>query len=927
MTSFTLIRVSAQSKLSVTTGNTDVGGAGFGSKARALLAAGWHAHLTIVGIVTALAFVALFFWSQRGWMRDVAEVERRELSAQLGQLRRGYESELTDLYSAVGDYAIWSQTAEFARGGNPGYFGTTLDASSLTRLEVDEFLVLDTSMAVRASLAIINKAASPIAANPGLLAVIANAVTRDKLSAPSDSLRGMVRSGRGEFLFVARPIFENAGAGNVAGYISFARRLSDRAAQRVARYSPWPVRGYVLGSRGEQAVPGEVRQWVANGRGTDDSLMSLEDTSTAVGYLRLRDLAGNPIWLLRVDMARAPTATATATARKQRWALGAIGALFAVFVVLWYYHSRRVDGDRAAMEMRYRAIIEQADEGVLIVDSDSHLVQEANPALQRLVGLSLEQMRGLTLENLLADQPGSEPNGLASILRGQAPRGLELALTTADGSTRPVEVSCTELEMADHTLLALVVRDLSLRKKAETQLMAKQKHLDRLAHHDQLTGLPNRLFLQAHLPDAIARAAAANRMLAVLFLDLDRFKHINDSRGHEVGDKLLQEIAKRVRAAVRPDDAVVRMGGDEFVVVLHGARTYDEVSAAAARINEVLSAPVVIDGRALVATTSIGVSVFPRDGASMGELLKHSDTAMYQAKDRGRNNFQVFSPLMDQKIKERVAIEANLRAALKLQQFDVHYQPIIDMQTRRVAGMEALLRWKHPSQGFISPGRFMDVAEETGLIIPIGHFVLQRIAQDIARWREANLNLVPVAMNVSAVQLERTNLRELIQRALGQHRVGPHLLQLELTEGSLFEKRTGESRSDVLDQLRELGVKIAIDDFGTGYSSLSYLKRLRVDALKIDRGFVRDIVTDHSDHAIVSAIVAMARNLNIKVVAEGIEGWQQLELLRTMGCHMAQGYLFAKPVPAAEATRFLQTLQIDLLADDRVTLALAETGT
>jgi diguanylate cyclase (GGDEF)-like protein len=457
-------------------------------------------------------------------------------------------------------------------------------------------------------------------------------------------------------------------------------------------------------------------------------------------------------------------------------------------------------------------------------------------------------------------------------------------------------------------------------------LLAKQKHLDRLAHHDQLTGLPNRLFLQAHLPEAIERATAEKRLLAVLFLDLDRFKHINDSRGHEVGDKLLQEIAKRVRAAVRPDDVVVRMGGDEFVVVLHGARTHDEVNNAAARINDVLGAPVVIDGRALVATVSIGVSVFPRDGASMGELLKHSDTAMYQAKDRGRNNFQVFSPLMDQRIKERVAIESNLRAALRLQQFDVHYQPILDITTRRVAGMEALLRWKHPSHGYISPVRFIDVAEETGLIIPIGHFVLHRVAQDLAKWRAQGLNLTPVAINISAVQLERTNLRELIQRALTQYNLGPEWLQLELTEGSLFEKRTGESRDDALEQLRELGVKIAIDDFGTGYSSLSYLKRWRVDTLKIDRGFIRDLATDQSDAAIVGAIVAMARNLNIKVVAEGIEGWQQLELLRSMGCHLAQGFLFAKPVPAAEAVRFLQTLQVDILAEANAE-SLADTGT
>jgi diguanylate cyclase (GGDEF)-like protein len=415
-------------------------------------------------------------------------------------------------------------------------------------------------------------------------------------------------------------------------------------------------------------------------------------------------------------------------------------------------------------------------------------------------------------------------------------------------------------------------------------------------------------------------------MLAVLFLDLDRFKHINDSRGHEVGDKLLQEIAKRVRAAVRPADIVVRMGGDEFVVVLHRVNSPDEVAIAATRVNEVLSAPVMIDGRALVVTVSIGVSMFPRDGASMGELLKHSDTAMYQAKDLGRNNFQVFSPQMDRSLKERVAIESSLRAGLKLQQFDVHYQPIIDIHTRRVAGLEALLRWKHPAQGYVSPERFIEVAEETGLIIPIGQFVLERLGRDITAWREQGAHLVPVSMNVSAVQLERTRLRELVQQAMERYRIGPQLIAIELTEGSLFESRSGEFREDALASLRDLGVKIAIDDFGTGYSSLSYLKRWRVDSLKIDRSFVRDIVTDPSDHAIVSAIVAMARSLNIQVVAEGIESWQQLEILRSMGCHLAQGFLFAKPCSAADAVRYLRADPIDLLESHWQSNSLAETG-
>jgi EAL domain-containing protein (putative c-di-GMP-specific phosphodiesterase class I) len=310
----------------------------------------------------------------------------------------------------------------------------------------------------------------------------------------------------------------------------------------------------------------------------------------------------------------------------------------------------------------------------------------------------------------------------------------------------------------------------------------------------------------------------------------------------------------------------------------------------------------------------------------MGELLKHSDTAMYQAKDLGRNNFQVFSPQMDRTLKERVAIESSLRAGLKLQQFDVHYQPIIDIHSRRVAGLEALLRWKHPAQGYVSPERFIEVAEETGLIIPIGQFVLDRLGRDITSWREQGAHLVPVSMNISAVQLERTRLRELIQQAMERFRIGPQLIALELTEGSLFETRSGEFREDALASLRDLGVKIAIDDFGTGYSSLSYLKRWRVDSLKIDRSFVRDIATDPSDHAIVSAIIAMARSLNIQVVAEGIETWQQLEILRSMGCSLAQGFLFAKPCNSIDALRYLRVEPLDLLDNDWQNNALAETG-
>lgn len=452
-----------------------------------------------------------------------------------------------------------------------------------------------------------------------------------------------------------------------------------------------------------------------------------------------------------------------------------------------------------------------------------------------------------------------------------------------------------------------------IRRKIEAQLLDNQQRLDRLAHHDQLTGLPNRLYLAAHLPEAIAAAQRAGALLAVLFLDLDRFKHVNDTRGHETGDKLLQAVAARIREAVRTDDVVVRMGGDEFIVVLGVVRNSDQVNETAARINTALATPVVIDGRPLVTTASIGVSLYPRDGQDADALLRHSDTAMYQAKDRGRNNFQVFSPIMDRKLNERVAIEARLRAALAGGQLSVHYQPVIDIDTRRVVALEALLRWQHPRDGYISPVRFIPVAEECGLIVPIGQFVLERTIADLAAWRAAGLTPVPVALNVSASQLRRGNLRNAITAALDAYGIAPALLQVELTEGAMFEQlegRQGESNEDVINDLRALGVRVAIDDFGTGYSSLAYLKRWRVDYLKVDRSFVRDLVTDPSDLAIVGAILAMARHMHIDVIAEGVEGWPQLEMLRKLGCRYAQGFLFAEPVAASECVRFLQARPI-----------------
>jgi diguanylate cyclase (GGDEF) domain len=493
--------------------------------------------------------------------------------------------------------------------------------------------------------------------------------------------------------------------------------------------------------------------------------------------------------------------------------------------------------------------------------------------------------------------------------------------------TRALDARLQELESKHEEFLEQANHSRAVQRKIESQLLEKQERLDRLAHHDQLTGLPNRLFLAAHLPVAMEESRKTHSPLAILFLDLDRFKHINDTHGHEVGDKLLQEVAQRIQASVRTGDIVVRMGGDEFVVILSGIRTLEQANETAARILAGLNVPLVIAGKPLVTTVSIGLSMYPRDGDDVGALLRHSDTAMYQAKDRGRNNFQVFSPVMDRKLHERVNLEARLRAALELGQFDVHYQPILDIETGRVVALEALVRWKDPEEGFIPPGRFLPVAEESGLIDPIGQFVWRHAAADMARWREEKLTLVPVAINLSAGQLMRSDLRSLIVEVAQTHGIAPSMFQIELTEGAMLQKvdhHSGRSSEMVINEVRSLGVRISIDDFGVGYSSLGYLKQLRVDHLKIDRSFIRDLVSDSNDHAIVAAIFAMAKHLRIGIIVEGIEGWPQLEMLRALGCRFAQGFLLAKPTAAENCAQFLSNTPLrlhDVGADVLATIA------
>jgi diguanylate cyclase (GGDEF)-like protein/PAS domain S-box-containing protein len=557
---------------------------------------------------------------------------------------------------------------------------------------------------------------------------------------------------------------------------------------------------------------------------------------------------------------------------------------------------------------QFKQLIEHAVDAIVIVDPQTSRILYTNAALQNRLGMTGEHCLKLVLDSILvSDEQSIEAlNGRFHELH---PQPINVRLVHMQGHEIDVEARLSLLRMGGRVVWAYTTRDVSLQKKAEQQLIDNQNRLDQLANHDQLTGLPNRHHMAAFLPGAIEAAKASATMIGIVFIDLDRFKNINDTQGHETGDQLLQVVAQRLRKCVRDADVVVRMGGDEFVIIFRGISSYEEITRSANRIIDSLNAPVRIAERQLQASASLGISVYPRDGSNMVELLKHSDMAMYQAKDRGRNNVQIFDPIMNKKLKHRVQVEGMLREALTLKQLEVHYQPFINLNTRAIVGLEALVRWRHPVRGVIPADWFIPIAEETGLVNKIGEVVLQRALQDMTSWRQAGVALVPVSLNVAASQLLRGDFRATIAALLNSHHIEPKYLQLEMTERAIFDVRApqvGEKYRDTIGSLRDLGIKIAIDDFGTGYSSLAYLKNWQIDTLKIDKSFIRDLATDSSDYAIVSAIIAIARHLHIEVIAEGVEAYQQSDILRNLHCHQAQGFLFARPMSAAKCLAMLK---------------------
>ncbi len=437
-----------------------------------------------------------------------------------------------------------------------------------------------------------------------------------------------------------------------------------------------------------------------------------------------------------------------------------------------------------------------------------------------------------------------------------------------------------------------------------TDLRQSEETIRHLAYHDALTDLPNRALFSDRLTVALAQAHRTGQGLAVMFLDIDRFKLVNDTLGHPAGDELLRKLAVELGVLVREGDTVARAGGDEFTLLLTGIAGRAEVGTIADRVLETVRRSRTISGQQVTVTTSIGVALFPRDGADAQTLLRNADTAMYRAKQHGRDNYQDYTPAMSAEVRDRVSLEAELRHATAHSEFVVHYQPQIEAASGRITGAEALLRWNHEQRGLVHPAEFIAVAEETGLIVPMGEWVLRAACEQNKRWQDAGLPPITICVNLAARQFQQANLVDVISRTIHETGLAASHLELEITEGTTIQDP--EFAASVLRQLREMGIRVSIDDFGTGYSSLNYLKRFRIDRLKIDRSFVNDLTTDHNDAAIATAMIAMAHGLGLTVVAEGVETDAQLDFLLKQGCDYFQGYLLGEPMPASEFEALLE---------------------
>jgi len=860
----------------------------------------------LIGCVVALMVVCIaVVLLARILLSSFEQVETAETRQKATQVFQALETDLRQLHMSNRDYAEWDDAVAYLHTRNPAFIAANYTRETLTGMRVDVVWMVDRD------------------GNEVYSCYLDR--TRNEVVSPAPrkyieplrrfaALRGNRETGSPADLIVSTPDLPAAvaareikltdGTGPTGAVLVFARFIADADVRRVAETSQLPVGiSYVARPGALAQLPAPVRAWIAAGNTIERTFIWAPSRARISAYLLLRNLDKTPVALLATQSDRETYALGYRTTAYLLGVILLLAAGSAATVVWFLARLKRSYAARYAAEMRYRVIGEQLEQAIVLLDATSYRMLDANQTVLSALGCTQQGLRDRKLGEVF---PDITP-GMLELPGATARKILHSRACRKEGGWVDAEVAMTAAQMGNRHMIALVGHDISHRKEAERVERDNRRKLLRVAQQDALTTLPNRAFLSHRLPQVLRKMAGTGRLLALMYLDIDRFKNINDSRGHPLGDQVLQVVARRLRATVAAQDVVARMGGDEFVVVATLLPDVRAIEQLALRLRMAIAAPVMLSGQSLLLTASVGVVVYPDDGVDADILLKRADIALYHAKNAGRNCHRFFSSEMDQKISERVALEQALHEALGTDQIFLEYQPVVKLRTGQMRSLESLVRWHHPQEGPISPARFIPVAEQAGLIVALGEHVLGLAVRQLRTWSDAKIPLVPVAVNVSPLQLEQSDFPAKVSSLTREAGVDPRWLRFEITESAMMNE-TGPLVS-ALKALRKLGSRILIDDFGTGYSSLSYLNRLPVDVLKIDKAFVRDLGQDVARLPIINAVIDMAKQLRLRTIAEGIETPEQAVLLLQLGCDYGQGFLYSKPVSAAACGALLNELR------------------
>jgi diguanylate cyclase (GGDEF)-like protein/PAS domain S-box-containing protein len=853
-----------------------------------------------VAVYLAAALVVFGTWGASRYLilRKFENIEQNDVARSVEVMRKSLVAKNTEIETVSRDFARWDDMYSYVSTLDSKFEYENFSEAGLDEMNVDLVWVLDPKEKLLSSFENDTDEARYLhPASPRVVAEINRITPLVRTAIDQEGTLRLVQINGVPHVIAAQTVLHSDRSGPAAGTLVFARRIGAPEIAGIGADAQLDVKFAMLDDR-SVAAEKTVLVEAAEGR----RIVRRSD-SIIEGQLRLDTIDNRPLAVLYTAL---PRSVMLSGQQGVNYLVGLVALLLSIVIAAWHAYSGRLKRSSelaATNETRYRAIFDRAASGIMLFDPASRRVLDANPQAQRLVGASLNELRRRDVATIfdtpVSLAPAIEVDAAAESRPAQVLRG--------DGERRDVEFSIADLEPGTNRLHAMLMQDISHRREAERRAQEHQLSLQHLATHDALTGLPNRTFLNEELPRLIDEAARRGDSLSILYIDCDNFKNINDSRGHSIGDDYLRSVARRLRDSIASPDLVVRMGGDEFLVVTRHYGLDPDSAAIAERVAAALKKPVRLGEATYSATTSIGLSVYPRDATTMSELLRCADIALYEAKARGRDNVQMFDAAMNKRVHTRLALEQDLRSAVNRDAIEIHLQPIVDIRSGRLVSFEALARWNDPRHGSVPPLQFIEVAEASDLIVELGECVIRNVARQIAAWQRAGLKPVPVAVNVSAKQLKRSNLPERIVAIAHEFDIAPHQLEVELTESVAMQD--SEQHVAKLHALRDLGVRVSVDDFGTGYSSLAYLRNLPIDYLKIDRTFVRDMHVDRNDAAIVRAIISMAQSLHLGTVAEGIETREHASQLLALGCSTGQGYFFSKPMAPHETNELLRTMR------------------